>query len=517
MRASGDWTTPVYPDGRPRFAKPLLSYWLIGLGEAAVGISLPGARLPFLLAGALLVGLTFATARRLLADDAAAILASAVVAGNAQIAALATRATPDILVCLGITASLHGVVRALGRSGVRGSDAGWLWLGSGLAVAAKGGLGLAAPAFALGFVAARRDPGLRARDLVRAPAFAAGLAVAAACVMAPALRHGSAAFAGLLADQVAGRVETSRVAPLYHLLVHVRSTIKNLAPWSMLVALAWILAPRPLRALVARTRGVHGLAVGWWTLVVAMFAMGSTTRGRYLAPSTPLLACLAAAHLHAAAGDGRAATALRRVCFAVLGTTGLCGLALLVAGARIDLHPAATGAFLLLVAGVGVAVARRGGPRTPLVVAAVAVAAALPLVDGGVRPLLDASPVRDVVARLTEQGVSGREVATLGSADSLGAQIRLASSGRLDPVSFPAGAAESRLRGFAAVVASAGEAERLRAAGWSIRPGGFSYGRWSAREVRALVVSERPETVRASKREWTWLASPPGAGGPPAH
>ena len=54
MRASGDWWRPAFADGSPRLNKPLLIYWLMGASMQVFGASLFSARLPFLIAGALL-------------------------------------------------------------------------------------------------------------------------------------------------------------------------------------------------------------------------------------------------------------------------------------------------------------------------------------------------------------------------------------------------------------------------------------------------------------------------------
>ena len=51
MRARGDWFLPTF-NGEPRYHKPILIYWLMGLGTALGGDNPFGARLVSAIAGA---------------------------------------------------------------------------------------------------------------------------------------------------------------------------------------------------------------------------------------------------------------------------------------------------------------------------------------------------------------------------------------------------------------------------------------------------------------------------------
>src|SRR5437899_697706 len=65
MVESGDWLTPTL-NGTPRFAKPILIYWLIACSYLAFGVNEFTARLPSALFGTLLVLMQYAFATRLL-------------------------------------------------------------------------------------------------------------------------------------------------------------------------------------------------------------------------------------------------------------------------------------------------------------------------------------------------------------------------------------------------------------------------------------------------------------------
>src|SRR6188768_2676396 len=72
MLASGDPWTPQWADGTVRANKPLFTYWVLMASFAASGVSYFVARLPFLIAGALVVWLEGRLARTLFPKERAA-------------------------------------------------------------------------------------------------------------------------------------------------------------------------------------------------------------------------------------------------------------------------------------------------------------------------------------------------------------------------------------------------------------------------------------------------------------
>ncbi len=65
MRARGDWLFPTF-NGEPRYHKPILNYWLMGLATAVVGETPAGARLHSALAGTATCLLVWLLGRRML-------------------------------------------------------------------------------------------------------------------------------------------------------------------------------------------------------------------------------------------------------------------------------------------------------------------------------------------------------------------------------------------------------------------------------------------------------------------
>ncbi len=74
MRARGDWLFPTF-NGEPRYHKPILNYWLMGLATAVVGETPAGARLHSALAGTATCLLVWLFGRRMLGARAGLIAA----------------------------------------------------------------------------------------------------------------------------------------------------------------------------------------------------------------------------------------------------------------------------------------------------------------------------------------------------------------------------------------------------------------------------------------------------------
>ena len=101
MVEGGDWVTPHY-NGRYRFEKPVLHYWLAALGYLIAGVSELAARFPSAMAGLVLVLTTYACARRWY-DESTGMLAGAITATSFGYVAVARQALPDLLLACFIT------------------------------------------------------------------------------------------------------------------------------------------------------------------------------------------------------------------------------------------------------------------------------------------------------------------------------------------------------------------------------------------------------------------------------
>jgi 4-amino-4-deoxy-L-arabinose transferase-like glycosyltransferase len=224
MVASGDYLVPTF-NGRLRPDKPILIYWLMSLPVRLLGPTALAARLwsPVAMAAAAL--LIFAVGRTLL-PSRAGLWAMAVMAATPLAVVEGQAATADAVLLAAIAAAMACFAAALAHAGPprgEGGDRVWPWLGLGLALGlallAKGPVGLAVPGLSIGvtlWLLRRRRPGTapgkaalaepggangEAAAAEAAPA-ATGAAAAAAATEAPELPlgrlAGRAALAALL-------------------------------------------------------------------------------------------------------------------------------------------------------------------------------------------------------------------------------------------------------------------------------------------------------------------------------
>jgi 4-amino-4-deoxy-L-arabinose transferase-like glycosyltransferase len=160
MFESGDWVVPTF-NFKPRTAKPAMLYWLQALAYQRFGVGEFAARLPSALAGAVAVLLTYQFGRRMF-GAAVGLLAGVILASTVQVGVLTHAATPDalLLACMTLTIWLFW-------TGSENGSRRWTWatgLGCGLAVLAKGPVGVVMPAAIGGYFFLAQRQGRRLLD-----------------------------------------------------------------------------------------------------------------------------------------------------------------------------------------------------------------------------------------------------------------------------------------------------------------------------------------------------------------
>jgi len=287
MQRAGAWVTPTL-QGEPWLEKPPLYYWLAGAAFRALGETETAARLPAVLALLLLTGATALVAARLY--GAAAGLHAGFAAGTCLLAfAYGRAASMDMLLAACVTAATGLVgLRLLGIAGRAALPAAGVFVG--LALLAKGPLGLLLPALACGaFLLIARDRA--AWDRLVRPAWM--LAAAAALCALVALPWYLAAW------RAHGR-EFVDVFLLNHNLERFTSTIHRhpgpvvyylpvllvgLFPWAGLV-------PAALGAVRPRGSRADLFVLSWLVLPLAFFSLAGSKLPGYILPCLAPLAIL---------------------------------------------------------------------------------------------------------------------------------------------------------------------------------------------------------------------------------
>jgi 4-amino-4-deoxy-L-arabinose transferase-like glycosyltransferase len=137
MRARGDWLFPTF-NGEPRYHKPILIYWLMGLGTALAGDNPFGARLPSAIAGAGAVVGVWWLGRRMLGQLGGRI--AALIFATAPIVVIESKlATTDATLSLSLLVG-QACLWVLGR-GTSPVAAMLFWICLSLATLTKGPVG----------------------------------------------------------------------------------------------------------------------------------------------------------------------------------------------------------------------------------------------------------------------------------------------------------------------------------------------------------------------------------------
>lgn len=293
MVRTGDYVVPrlngeVYPD------KPPLPFWIMSVPMRIFGDhSEWAARLPYAIAAALALALTFALARRFFGSDVA--LTAALLLGTAgQFAWLSQRVSLDIFQTLFVLLAIFAWVRE-----ARGESASWkngllFFTACGLGLSTKGPTALLVPfsaviAHGLATGTLRR---LGSRQFL--PFVVVMLGIVASWLVPATLQAGEGYARAILGDRSFGRFTTANNhdQPFWY---YFKEWPVEFLPWSpaFLCAL-WLAWKRELPGDPAARR----LLLGWILVPFVVLSIAATKRGNYLMPLYPAAAILAAHFVH---------------------------------------------------------------------------------------------------------------------------------------------------------------------------------------------------------------------------
>jgi 4-amino-4-deoxy-L-arabinose transferase-like glycosyltransferase len=294
MRESGDWVTPHF-NGRPRFDKPPLFYYLIMLSDRLLGETEFAARCWSALAGVAVTALLWLTARRWVGPRAGPTTGVAFSA-SLLTALLARAAVTDMLLCLFVTAAILAGLAALQAPAPRARRFATVgWVAMALAVLVKGPVGLLIPGLALGgSLLLLREIRSGVPRLVPWEGPAIFLAIAAPWYALVLAANGWAFVEGFLIKHNLSRfsgVISSHGGPLWF---YVPVLLVGFFPWcGSLPSALWRAArvARRRRA-VSPAERLTVTCLCWFVGVFVFFSLAGTKLPSYLFPAFPALALL---------------------------------------------------------------------------------------------------------------------------------------------------------------------------------------------------------------------------------
>lgn len=318
MHAGGHWFVPhvngrLYPD------KPPLMFWLINAASGLTGGEINGlsARLPSLLGTVLSL---WAIGRMMTrwCSAAAGWRAVLILSSTFLFWQEAGWGRIDALLCGLVMMSLYSFDRSLVSQRLRYELLAYLW--AGLAVLAKGPVGIIVPVGIFAVMAPSAGEGARLRRLhwIWGPCVA--LIIPAAWLGVAWFQHAPGEyFAALFGEKSFGRAiqSTGHARPFYYYLAHV--AVEAL-PWALLLPGAWLrLEDRALRRRLT----------AWVAFVLLFFSLLVCKRNVYILSVYPAAAMLIAAAWPKLAAEATRAT--RGIAWCLMGLLALAGVAALVA------------------------------------------------------------------------------------------------------------------------------------------------------------------------------------------
>jgi len=495
MLKGGDYLTPHTADGELRFNKPPLTYWLVILGFKLFGVSPFSARLPFLLIGCVLIGLTyrlasillgqagtdsqFPNSRKLVSVPAkpAAVLAAAILASNATFLYHAGYSIADGLVSLGVLVAHYGFMRVLVLRDYKRRNLFYGYLGTGLAVATKGLPGVLPVIFAWLYALCawwyeRRLAGHRScqagtdsqfpnsRKLVSVPALLdgpaifLGLLLCAWWPLTEAFIHGRGFWNDFLYEQASRRFERGHF--VYGLVRNIGINIfyypavllKAFLPWGLVfLALAvrfrsalWGHLWKSGDTIPISKQPEIGSCPRMWLYIAAACLMecifylpANIHRSRYLMPVFPLMAVFMAGSFQALTSAVNIGRLLRWL-FLTLAALGLLlGIGLLCLQGSEGIRARLCGAFLAIGSAATMRAMRWGTRPAQAAMAGVFLILAYSVFDWVGGPEFSRSPYIQVLAQLKAHGIEqGRVGIGPRVMQELPAQLRVISGGRLE-------------------------------------------------------------------------------------
>ncbi len=290
MNARSDWVVPTF-NGGLRTDKPILNYWLMKAGTAVFGLNELGLRAGSVLCGALIVVLAGWWAQRLYGRHAG-WAAALVLATLLHHQAIFRAAVPDPIFILFVNLCLLSFISGYTESGQRNRWYFLSYISAGLAVLAKGPIGLLLPGLIIVvFLLLRRD----LPHLWKSTRPGLGLLVVTAVVLpwygAVWLATDGAWVKGFIFDHNINRYADSKEGhsgPIFYYLI---SLPLALLPWSAVLV-------QSLSGPVKRLRHPSKIALPilfllvWAVIWIVFFSSSGTKLPNYIIPAYSPLALL---------------------------------------------------------------------------------------------------------------------------------------------------------------------------------------------------------------------------------
>jgi 4-amino-4-deoxy-L-arabinose transferase-like glycosyltransferase len=284
MFERGDFVTPWF-NGRPRFEKPILMYWLQAPAVAILGPTETAFRIPSVLAGLLTLFLVYGIGARLVSQSAGLVAAIAL-ATTFRFVLYARQGLTDVPVTALVTLAVWCFLD--GRRGV----VLLAWAATGCAALMKGPVAIIGPlVWIIYAIWSEGWPGVKRMRIVEGAVVAAAIALPWFVVMIAL--HGRTFLEVALGYEVVARYMSPDFPGRDRGFSYFWSVwLGDAAPWSLffVTAIVWAVSRWP--SLDEGTRRATQLSIVWFLTVLLLFSVSSYKLPHYIIPAYPATALL---------------------------------------------------------------------------------------------------------------------------------------------------------------------------------------------------------------------------------
>lgn len=506
MVRSGNYLTPYYPDGTPRFKKPILIYWVLAASYKIFGINYFSSRIPFLIAGCLVLWLTYKTSLMLFQNRQAALVSAIILFSNIQLFTSSVRSTPDILQCIFILMSLYGFMNLIFGESRAGRHYLLAYLGAALAVETKGLLGITPVLFSILFCFIRKNAGAKVRELLEPKSMFIAALVAIFWFATIYLEHGNISAQGFLTDQMGKRFSGSKMYILENILTYTLGLLRHFLPWSFLIFLVLIKKQNPAVRFFKEHKEECIFFFGWYLLLFIIFLGGNINRTRYLLPAYPLLSVFLGSVLTDAVGEGRLLPFIQKMFKWILIAGTGCGIVLSTLGGLIDFRIRIGGVCIVVISMLLFYIAFKKNRVSAIVALGLYTVVLLAFTDIFVRPVFKTSPAPQLARAILVNGKNVKKVMAIGLSEVYASQIRIFSGAEIEVQRFDENNDPTSIRQYPIIVLSEGYRGKWNLKGYTTTKCGHSYKKWNVHDFWDIIKTGDKDAVFSRLKVQYYLA-----------
>lgn len=496
MVKTGDYFTPYFGetgyfyDEIAYLKKPVFTFWALVASYKIFGINLFTSRIPFLIAGCIIIWITYKLSLLFFRRKEWALIAAAIIASNLTIFHVSVRSTPDALVCLFISISLYGFASLIFNRDKRMINYIFAYVGAGLAVATHGVWGVLPVAFAFFFCFVRKKDTLRLKELIDVRSVAIAVFIASFWYVITYYHHGDAFIQQFFNDQIVVRWAGFKMYNMVeNMLTYLLALVPQFLPWSVILLLVVVRDKNNVINFFREHKKAFLFIVGWYLIFCVIFSFVSVQRARYFFPTYPLISALFAALLLTIAGRGPSSTLFRTIERGIILACLSGGCLLALAGIFIDIRMVVGGLISIFVTAALYAFLSRRNTVFGLVTVALCIILGFSVAGNFITPVFYNSPAPRVVQKVREYTQGPIEIAALGlPPGDYQAQVYALSGGYIkvkiyEEEDLP----PNKLKQFQFIILSEPFKEKINLDGYSVEECGYCYeGRFTVRSLRSI-------------------------------